>query len=101
MPRKERLENTRTAREKIADSLDISKEILLNTSKIVAIGSREVTIENYKGILEYEEFCIKVDTEIGTRNANGYKLTLEQITGDDIAIKGTIKSMELEKNEVG
>ena len=33
-------------------------------------------------------------------NPIGYKLTLEQITEDDIAIKGTIKSIELEKNEM-
>ena len=58
----------------------------------------EILIENYKGILEYEEFYIKVDTEIGMVNINGYKLTLEQVTKEDIVIKGTIKSIELEKD---
>ena len=58
----------------------------------------EVKIENYKGILEYDEFYIKVDTPIGIVSINGYKLTLEQITDEDIGIKGTIKSIELEKD---
>ena len=46
-------------------------------------------------LLEYEEFFIKVDTEIGTINVNGYKLTLEQITSDDIGIKGIIKNINI------
>ena len=81
--------------------LEVPKEINSYNTKITILGFDEILIENYKGILEYEEFFIKVDTEIGTINVNGYKLTLEQITSDDIGIKGTIKSIDLEKNEVG
>ncbi len=77
------------------------REIDNKEPKITIISFDEILIENYKGILEYEEFFIKVDTEIGTVNINGYKLTLEQITEEDIGIKGAIKSIELEKNEVG
>lgn len=85
---------------KINEFLDLPREIDNKEPKITIISFDEILIENYKGILEYEEFFIKVDTEIGTVNVNGYKLTLEQITGDDIAIKGAIKSIDLEKNEV-
>ena len=74
------------------------REIDNKEPKITIISFDEILIENYKGILEYEEFFIKVDTEIGIININGYKLTLEQITDEDIGIKGTIKSIELEKN---
>lgn len=81
--------------------LEMPREIDSTEPKITIISFDEILIENYKGILEYEEFFIKIDTEIGTINVNGYKLTLEQITGEDIGIKGTIKSIELEKNEVG
>ncbi len=81
--------------------LEMPREIDNKEPKITIISFDEILIENYKGILEYEEFFIKIDTEKGTVNINGYKLTLEQITEDDIGIKGTIKSIELEKNEVG
>ena len=36
-----------TLRERIADGLDASKEVILDVPKIVFIGSREVVIENY------------------------------------------------------
>ncbi len=78
--------------------LDMPRELDNTEPKITMISFDEMFIENYKGILEYEEFFIKVATEIGTININGYKLTVEQITEDDIGIKGIIKSIELEKN---
>lgn len=86
---------------KINNILEMPREIDSKEPKITIISFDEILIENYKGILEYEEFFVKVDTEIGTININGYKLTLEQITCDDIGIKGIIKSIDLEKNEVG
>lgn len=86
---------------KINQILEMPREIDSKEPKVTIISFDEIMIENYKGVLEYEEFFIKVDTDIGTINVNGYKLTLEQITGEDIAIKGIIKSIELEKNEEG
>ncbi len=82
---------------RINQMLEMPREINNKEPKITIISFDEILIENYKGILEYEEFFIKVNTEIGTVNINGYKLTLEQITEEDIAIKGTIKSIDLEK----
>ena len=76
--------------------LEMPRELDNKEPKITIISFDEILIENYKGILEYEEFFIKIDTEIGTVNINGFKLTLEQITEDDIGIKGTIKSIDLE-----
>ena len=84
---------------KINQILEMPREIDNKEPKITIISFDEILIENYKGILEYEEFFIKVDTEIGTVNINGYKLTLEQITEEDIGIKGKIKSIDLEKDE--
>ena len=53
-------------------------------------------IENYKGILEYEDFFIRVKTEIGIININGFNLNLNQITDEDILVKGNIENIDLE-----
>lgn len=84
-------------KKKINQILEMPREIDNTEPKITILSFDQILIENYKGILEYEEFFIKIETEIGTININGYKLTLEQITKDDIEIKGVIKSIELEK----
>ena len=73
------------------------REINKVDSKITVVSFDEILIENYRGILEYEEFFIKVQTEIGSININGFSLELEQITEDDILIKGKINSIDLER----
>jgi len=77
--------------------LEMPRELNHKISKITIISFDELLIENYKGILEYEEFYIKINTEIGTININGFNLTLEQITEDDIVVKGIINSIDLER----
>lgn len=86
---------------KFNEFLEMPREIDNKEAKITIISFDEIFIENYKGILEYEEFFIKINTEIGTISVNGYNLTLQEITSDDIGIKGTIKSIEFEKNQEG
>lgn len=53
-------------------------------------------IENYKSILEYEEFYIKINTYIGAININGFNLRLKEMTGDDIMVLGKIDSLDFE-----
>jgi len=88
-------------RNRINQILEMPREINNHESKITILSFDEMLIENYKGILEYEEFYVKIHTEIGTINVNGYKLNLEQITEDDIAIKGVINSIDFERNVQG
>ena len=73
-------------------------EIVSNEPKITLIGFNEMLIENYKGILEYEEIYIRINTHIGIININGFNLNLEQISEDDISVKGKLDSITLELN---
>ena len=75
--------------------LEIPEEIYTNTPKITITGFNEIILENYKGILEYEEFFASISTYIGIVNINGYNINLEKMTNDDIKITGKIESVEL------
>ena len=85
--------------EKINKVLEVPREISSDNPKLTIISFDEMLIENYKGILEYEEFYIKVNTNIGTININGFNLSLQQVTEDDISIKGKIESIDIERRE--
>ena len=76
--------------------LEIPKEVSTNQPKITIIGFNELLIENYKNILEYEEFFIRINTYIGVIAINGFNLKLEQMTEDDIMVSGKIDSMDFE-----
>ena len=78
--------------------LEFPKEVYSNEPKVVVTGFDELIIENFKGILEYEEFFVRINTYIGIININGYNLNLENMTDDDLKITGKIESIELEKN---
>lgn len=86
-------------KQKIKNFLEMPKEIISNIPKITIVGSNEMLIENYKGILEYEEFFVRVNTYIGIINVNGLNLNLNQITEDDIIITGKIDSIDIEEDK--
>ena len=82
---------------KIDKLLEIPEEVYSNTPKLTITGFNELIIENYKGILEYEETYTSISTYIGIVNITGYKLNLEKMTNDDIKIIGMIENIELER----
>ena len=86
-------------KKKIDKLLEIPQEVYTNTPKITITGFNEIILENYKGILEYEEFFASISTYIGVVNIKGYNINLEKMTNDDIKITGKIESVELERTE--
>ena len=77
--------------------LEMPEEVYSNTPKLTITGFNEIILENYKGILEYEEFFASISTHIGIVNISGYNLNLEKMTNDDIKITGKIDNVELER----
>ena len=77
--------------------LEIPKEVYSNIPKLSVTGFEEMVIENYKGILEYEEFFVRISTHIGIISINGYGLNLENMTEDDIKVTGKIESIDVER----
>ncbi len=73
------------------------KEICSDVPKMIVTGFDEMILENFKGILEYEEFFVRISTHIGIVNINGFNLNLENMTNDDIKVTGKIESIEMER----
>lgn len=82
---------------KINELLEIPKEVYSNVPNIVLTGFEEMIIENNKGILEYEDYFIRVNTLIGIININGINLKLEKMTEDNLKIKGKIEKIDIER----
>lgn len=82
---------------KINKMLEIPEEIYSNIPKISILGFDQMIIENYKGILEYERFFVKISTYIGVVSVSGYNLNLETMTNDDIKVTGKIEGIDFEK----
>lgn len=84
---------------KINELLEIPKEVYSNVPNIILTGFEEMIIENNKGILEYEDYFVRVDTFIGIININGINLKLEKMTEDNLKISGKIEKIDIERIE--
>ena len=79
--------------------LEMQQEVSTKDTKLTVIGFKKMLIENYKVILEYQDFYIRINTYIGIININGFNLKLSEMTSDDIMISGDIDSIDFEKTE--
>ena len=77
--------------------LEIPEEISSEKPKLTLMGFEELLVENYKTILEYQDFYIRLSTYIGIININGFELKLNEMTNDDVLITGKIESVDFEK----
>ena len=77
--------------------LEMPREVTSNIPKITITGFDEVIIENFKGILEYEEFFVRIATYIGNVIINGFNMKLTQLNEEDILVKGKIDNISFEK----
>lgn len=82
---------------RVSKFLEIPREVISNVPKITITGFDEIFIENFKGILEYEDFFARISTEIGNININGFNLKLDQMTDNDILVSGKIENIDFEK----
>lgn len=91
MPKKEK--KSKIIREKMGQILDMPLDMIKDYSRMTLIGNESVLIENYKGIIEYEDDVIRLSNKICIL---GFKLFIDEITDDEILITGDIKSIEFE-----
>ena len=81
---------------RLDEILSIPDEVSTNIPKITVLGFEKVLIENHKGILEYQDFFVRLNTYIGIININGFNLKLDDMTKDDLMVTGKIDSIDFE-----
>lgn len=81
-------------RKNVTEALELPKEIMLNLPLISLIGQEEVTIENYKGILEYDEAQVRIGTAAGILWLQGKGLCLKQLSAECMVVTGRIEKLE-------
>ena len=85
---------------KVSKFLEIPREVISNVPKITITGFDEILIENFKGIIEYEDFFARISTAIGNININLINLKLNQMTDDDLLVSGKIENIDFEEKNL-
>jgi sporulation protein YqfC len=75
--------------ERFAEAASMPRDVVMGASVITITGRNEICIENYRGILEYTDLLIRVQTRLSGKN-----LQIEYYTNDEMKITGRIVQLE-------
>ncbi|PKM83068.1 MAG: sporulation protein YqfC [Firmicutes bacterium HGW-Firmicutes-14] len=78
---------------RVANILDIPRDLMMDLPKIVLLGDVQVVIENHRGIVVYTSELVKVNTTLGELEITGLDLSLKNILPDELMLEGKIKSV--------
>ena len=78
---------------KIAQKLNIPEDISDGLPIITITGKCEIYVENYKGIIEYNKNCIKIQTKVSRVTFFGKDLEIVYYTNVDMKITGEMETI--------
>ena len=78
----------------VTERLELPKDLMLGEPIVTVTGRSDLTIENYKGILEYQREKIRLSLKHGQIEICGKELKIEYYTNDDMRISGCIDRVE-------
>jgi len=83
-------------RERIVDNLELPKDLMLGAAIVTVTGRGEAVISNYKGILEYEDSFIKIQTKNCRILISGSHLAIDYYTNEEMKITGFLDTIQYE-----
>ncbi len=78
----------------IAVALDLPLDVICDIPRSEIMGNSEINIENIRGILDYNESSIKINTTVGIIKIDGDELFIESISDESALVKGRIIRIE-------
>ena len=79
----------------ISEILELPKDVVMDLPKIVVVGNIQVNISNHKGIVEYTQETLRVNSSIGLIKICGTNLELKTILSEEIIVAGHIEKIEI------
>ncbi len=81
----------------MVNRLDMPREIIKDSYKIIADGDEFITIENHRGILKFSEKELVLRVSEGNLVIEGFNFTIAYISGKTIKLRGKIKGVNHEQ----
>ena len=78
----------------MAELAGLPKDVIYGIPLVTMVGQSEVSVENYRGILEYTEKIIRIQTKLGKIHIHGTCLQIEYYNNDEMKITGHITEVE-------
>ncbi|HHW17791.1 MAG TPA: sporulation protein YqfC [Firmicutes bacterium] len=82
-------------RQELADLLELPLDISLDLPRVVVVGDLGVLISNHRGLIQYSPEEIVIGVGRGQISISGENLEIEEVSKEDMAVRGVIKSVEM------
>ena len=79
---------------KAAKLSSLPEDVVLGMPNVEIRGNSEMWIENYRGLLEYTDQLVRIQTKTGQIRVTGNHLQVDSYTNDDMKITGKIRNIE-------
>lgn len=76
--------------------MELPKDLIYHAAIVTVTGNRELLLENYKGILEYEKERIRIQAKGCRISISGKNLNIQYYTNDEMKITGIIQNIAYE-----
>jgi len=80
--------------EKLTKLFELPPDLFGNRPKVTAVGRGEVLIENIRGIMDFDEGMVRINTNNGVIKITGSGITIKEITSEAIIIGGKISNID-------
>mgnify|MGYP000867905330 CR=1 FL=1 len=78
----------------LTKALDLPADVLLHEPMVSVDGRRKLTVENHKGVEEFDGENLAVKTSVGVLRITGVSLVLEDLGCGSLLLTGEIKTIE-------
>lgn len=83
-------------REQVIEQLELPKDLLAGDAIVTITGRSSLMIENYRGILDFEDSFIKIQAKNCRILITGTNLTIDYYTNEEMKISGFIQQIAYE-----
>lgn len=75
----------------LVEVLELPIDIAMDLPKIVILGDKVASVSNHRGIIEYTDKMIRINSKIGIIKITGEELEIKNILSEEILIEGEIE----------
>ena len=83
------------AKQSISEALELPIDIMMDLPRLSVVGNIEASLLNHKGIIEYTQNTIRINTKSGIFKITGENLEIKTILSEEIVIVGNIENIEI------
>ena len=83
-------------RQRLSDGLELPKDVSCGAAIVTVTGRRSLVLENYRGIVSYDDDCIVIRTKDCKVCVCGCRLKVDYYTNEEMKIVGLIHQISYE-----